>query len=277
MSLDGTPQGHDVNRPTKGGGGSSAHVLRGLDRLRAFPLRKNQLKVRATMSHQNHDPIEIAAYFGSLGIKKFGIGSTIERAGNPTPTDLKDEDFEDLDRSFDHALSDVVRSLDDGTTLPRYNPFFKGVIALKRGKSRPGIGCGVCRNDQGIGTDGLIYPCHRYVGLQNYVIGDVVHGLDREKTRSVYRQFFEMWDRHCRNCWARYACSGACAWQHSHDDGTIRDPIGAQCNSIRRSLQRTAWLTTHLARQHPAVLESLGEGPVGVAGDESSHSCVHPA
>lgn len=273
VSLDGTPTGHDVNRPTKGGGGSSQHVLRGLDRLRGRTLRPNQLKIRATMSHQNHDPIEIADYFSSLGIQKFGIGSTVARAGDPQPTTLADEDFEELEDRFEVALDRLIDRIEKGKRPPRYNPFYKGIRCLARGQSKPFIGCGVCRNDQGIGTDGRIYPCHRYVGLDNYVIGHVRTGLDRDKTRAVYRQFFEMWERHCSNCWARYSCSGSCAWQHSHDDGRLRDPIGSQCNSIRRSLQRAGWLSVELGQKNPALLAALSAADQGAA----EIACSNPA
>jgi uncharacterized protein len=278
VSMDGSPDQHDVNRPTKGGGGSSRHVLKGLQRLQPLVRRRNQLKIRATMSHQNHDPLAIAAYFDSLGIERYGIGSTIERSGNSQPTDLKTEDYEHLDVTFDTVVDDISRRLEGGEPMPRYNPIFKGVTALAKGMTRPGIGCGVCRNDQGIGTDGRIYPCHRYVGLENYVLGDVFVGIDKQKTRAVYQQFLDMWDRHCKNCWARYACSGACAWQHSHDDGQLRDPIGEQCNSIRHSLQRTIWLSNHMAQNHPREYSALTTDFEAHRSDDSSqHGCVQPA
>lgn len=257
VSIDGTPAGHNVNRPTKGGGGSHAQALRGLERLRRRSTRRSQVKVRATMSHQNHDPLEIASYFESIGITNYGIGTTFERAGSPHPTDVSEEDLRSIDASFERVLDQVVSRLDRGQRLPRYNPFFKTVGSMTQGSRRAFIGCGVCRNDQGIGTDGDIYPCHRYVGLKNYVIGNVRSGVDKDRLRTVYRQFFDMWERHCQNCWARYTCSGACMWQHSHDDGRLRNPMSYECESIRRSVHRSAWLTLHLSQEHPQVFESL--------------------
>jgi uncharacterized protein len=270
VSLDGTQKGHDINRPTKGGSGSHAFVLRGYEKLKQLSRRAGQVKIRATMSHQNHDPLEISEYFESIGITNYGIGTTFERAGNPQSTDVTEDDLKEMDASFEKALDTVVDRLAKKQRLPRYNPFFKTVGGLTLGQSRAFIGCGVCRNDQGIGTDGNIYPCHRYVGLKNYVIGDVRNGLDREKTRAVYRQYFDMWNRHCQNCWARYVCSGACAWQHSHDDGDLRNPNPQQCESIRRSIHRSVWLSVHLGRNHPEVLEALAKS------NTTSGACCNP-
>ena len=269
ISMDGSAESHDANRPTKGGGGSHKHVLRGVEKIRKRLTRTNQLKIRATMSHQSHDPLEMASYFESIGIRRYGIGTTFERAGHPEPVNVTETDLAEMDETFDRMLSDIVTRLDAGTSLPRYNPFFRTVGSLTSGRRHASIGCGLCRNDQGIGTDGDIYPCHRYVGSKEYVIGNVRAGIDPVRLKAVYRQFFDMWQRHCRNCWARYTCSGACPWQHSDDSGMLRNPIEYQCNSIRRSIHRSAWLSAKLARDHPDLFHSIARTP-------ASSGCCNP-
>ena len=257
VSIDGTPEGHDVNRPTKGGGGSYERVLAGYRRLKKLSRRPNQVKVRATMSHQNHSPLEIAEHLESIGITNYGIGTTFERCGSRNPPDVTSDDLVEMDGSFERFLDQIIGRLEKGQPLPRYNPFFRTAGSMSSGFRRAFIGCGVCRNDQGIGTDGAIYPCHRYVGLESYVIGNVQTGIDKGKLRAVYEQIFDVWVRHCKDCWARYTCSGACQWQYSHGDGTLRDPIAYQCESIRRSVQRSAWTNTYLSRNHPEVFKSV--------------------
>ncbi|MGE3755822.1 MAG: radical SAM protein [Planctomycetota bacterium] len=261
VSMDGSPEGHDVNRPTKGGSGSHRHVLAGIRKLQAVCKRPGQLKIRATMSHQNHDPLAISRYFDASGITNYGIGTTFHRAGNTQGTDVTPDDMVEMDQVLDNALDEVVQALAEGRRTPRYNPFYKTVGSMSMGSTKAFIGCGVCRNDQGIGTDGRIYPCHRYVGLDSYVIGDVRSGVDPEKVRAVYKQVFDLWMNHCRNCWARYTCSSACVWQHSHDDGNLRIPDRDQCHAIRRSVRRSAWLSLHLSQKHPDVLAALSRAP----------------
>lgn len=257
VSLDGSPEGHDANRITKGGSGSFKHALKGYRKLMKRSTRGNQVKVRATMSHQNHDPLEIAEYFESIGIYNYGIGSAFERAGSPGTPDVLPDDLREMEQSFETLLDRVLDRLEKGKPTPRYNPFFRTVGSMTSGSRQPFIGCGLCRNDQGVGTDGSIYPCHRYAGLDNYVIGNVETGVDKSKARAVYQQFFDLWDRHCRDCWARYTCSGACMWQYSHDDGMLRNPIDYQCENIRKSVHRSAWMVLELSQKYPKTFKNI--------------------
>ena len=236
--------------------------MRGYRRLKDVSTRPGQVKLRATMSHQNHDPLLIAEFFREIGENNFGIGSTLERVGDPQPTALTASDLEELDERFEVLLDEVLLALEEGRPTPTYNPFFRVLRAFTESARRPSIGCGICRNDQGIGTDGSIYPCHRYVGLRPWIIGNVHEGgIDPERERDVYRQFHDMWERHCRNCYARYVCSGACAWQHSDDDGRMRDPLEYLCQSTRKSVQRSGWLAIHMARHFPVAFGNVRAQP----------------
>lgn len=262
VSVDGDELGHDVNRPTKSGAGSHRHVLRGLKKLAARIRRPDQLKIRATMSHQNHDVDRISRYIQGLGLAPFGIGSAIPRVGAQTSVDLTESDILELDAQFEALFDSLLAWIEKGMDpqfAPVYNPFFRTLSSFSSGLGTPNIGCGLNRNDLAVDTSGKLYPCHRYVGLEQWVVGHVHSGVDPTRAKEVYGGFYRMWEEHCRGCWARYACSGACAWQHSHDDGAFRRPQKPQCESIRRNIMRTAWFSIFLSQQHPDVWENLSE------------------
>ena len=80
-------------------------------------------------------------------------------------------------------------------------------LYFKRMKVRS---CAAGNNGIAVGTDGNIYPCHRFMGMPEYVIGDILNGLD-EQTRRSYRQATIYNKEECKFCWARYLCSGGCA------------------------------------------------------------------
>jgi uncharacterized protein len=80
---------------------------------------------------------------------------------------------------------------------------------LHRGTHRP-YPCGAGAGYLGVSADGDLAACHRFVGDEEGAMGDLVHGIDRERQnrwlaeRHVHRQ------RPCMDCWARYLCAGGC-------------------------------------------------------------------
>ncbi|MCK5806581.1 MAG: SPASM domain-containing protein [Lentisphaeria bacterium] len=151
--------------------------------------------------------------------------------------------------SYDSLLDQTVDRLNGKPTNNTYNPFWRTVSALTAGRQYPDIGCGICRNDQGVDVDGRLYPCHRYVGMESYVIGNVHSGPDLNAARRGYERIYATWFSICSDCWARYICNGSCPWQGAHSDGTQGLPRPATCASVKRSIHRSAYLANLLARE----------------------------
>ena len=51
-----------------------------------------------------------------------------------------------------------------------------------------GVNCGVARNTSIVDVEGNIYPCHRYEGMKEYIVGNVFTGRDEEATLAYYRK-----------------------------------------------------------------------------------------
>lgn len=71
-----------------------------------------------------------------------------------------------------------------------------------------------------IGTDGNIYPCHRFMGMPEYIIGTLNEGIN-EITRAEYRKATIFTKAECNDCWARYLCSGGCAHTSAVHGGDV--------------------------------------------------------
>ncbi len=245
LSLDGPEAIQDRFRPTASGRGSFALAAAGIRRLLARHPGRDGIIVRATMSHQSHDVRQLSEFFEQFGFRRIGLGSTLGFAYGKGPFDLTQQDREEIDDAIesliDERIADGVRSY---TPVP-YNPLLRGVLALQRECNRPGprvkMACGVGRNDQGVDVDGRIYPCHRYVGMNEYVLGDIWSGIDDDAARRYYDRLAGVYER-CRRCWATRWCAGACPRYVSAPDGTVMEPDESHCRGVRRSLERTlAW------------------------------------
>lgn len=80
-------------------------------------------------------------------------------------------------------------------------------LYYKRGRIR---GCSAGNNNIAVGTDGNIYPCHRFMGMVQGVIGHLHTGINRELQRKYHEATVHKKEE-CKNCWARYLCGGTCA------------------------------------------------------------------
>ncbi|MDD5953444.1 MAG: SPASM domain-containing protein, partial [Oscillospiraceae bacterium] len=100
--------------------------------------------------------------------------------------------------------------------------FFHFMVDLNQGpcaiKRLRGCGCG--NEYVAVTPEGDLYPCHQFVGDPQYKMGNVMeHTLDLEmKNDFAKANVYSKED--CRNCWAKFYCSGGCAansWQYEHD------------------------------------------------------------
>lgn len=256
VSLDGPPEIHNRFRPTKTGGPTHDLSLKGARKLLQRYPRKSFVKVKAVMNHENHDLRKIVEYLEDLGFTNIGVGGSRQRPWGCQDLDLCGSDFSEISESTESLLDRFLSRLDNDEPLG-FNPFYSALTSLGRKRRMPGITCGVGRNTNAVDVDGHIYPCHRYVGMEKFVIGDIEHGLDREKTMDYYRRLRKNAVDSCSSCWARHTCGGECPWYVSKDDGSIWPPLPRSCEDTRKSTERAIWLFFELEKRHPEYLERI--------------------
>jgi uncharacterized protein len=68
-----------------------------------------------------------------------------------------------------------------------------------------------------ITADGDVYPCHMFIGVDEFKMGNV-HDEDfpGEKFSKIREMFYKInvnTSYYCNSCWARFICGGECNWQ----------------------------------------------------------------
>ncbi|HYF35851.1 MAG TPA: SPASM domain-containing protein, partial [Prosthecobacter sp.] len=94
---------------------------------------------------------------------------------------------------------------------------------------------------------------------ENYILGDVFTGLDREKTLGYYRKVNQNATNRCHSCWIRDYCGGGCAWLLSKKDGHLADPTLRECDRRRKSVERALWIRQKLRTHLPERFNRDGE------------------
>ncbi|WP_040197638.1 thioether cross-link-forming SCIFF peptide maturase [Candidatus Soleaferrea massiliensis] len=121
----------------------------------------------------------------------------------------------------------------------RYFNFFHFMLDLDQGpcaiKRLRGCGCG--NEYVAITPDGDIYPCHQFVGQEEWKMGNLEDGsFDKERkadfaTANVYTK------PECKECWAKFYCSGGCNANNQNYEGDIRHAHKLSCDLEKKRLE----------------------------------------
>lgn len=266
ISIDGWKEMHEHNRPSLFDNESHDLILKNS----AYALQKYrenklpEIKARANLTSRFHDSDRVREYLYSLGFSKVGI-SQIEPLSHsdPSPSAMLDSQVDEmLESEFVNDL-ESLRIMENGGVASKSSLFrFSRWTESPRPIKLKGLMCGVNRNTAVVDNRGNIYPCHRYEGMENYIVGNVLTGMDRERTMSYYRKVNGNATDRCHSCWLRDYCAGGCAWLQSAKDGNLSDPTESDCNRRRKNFERGLYLRSRLRTSRPEMFEKAGNRPL---------------
>lgn len=258
ISMDGPPDVHDAMRPMADGTGSFALAASKVKRLMR---RRHMVTARTTVSRNCMDLQRIVEYLEDFGFTRVGLSYCVGTSTELGEHDILPEDRPALDAEFDKQLDRWIERVKRGDPL-RNDPCFASLRAIHKPEKTPApmLQCGVCRGCTTVGVDGSLYPCHRYVGNANWVVGDVWRGVSAEKHEAYLRGYFTTKGK-CESCWAVRWCGGMCPWYVSTRDGGFAPPPDHRCDALKRSIVRSAWLYERVREECPEFLATLDEFP----------------
>lgn len=211
VSLDGIGDTHDRLRPFRNGAGSYQRII---ERIR--PLlerqRRMQISARVTVTPLNLGLRETLDGLIDLGFHSVGFAPMLK--GTTQGLELESAD---LDVMLDEMIA-CGRKFEAETVAGRRYPFSNIGEALRqihRGAHRP-YPCGAGAGYFGVSADGGLFACHRFVEDPVGRLGDVTHGLDRDRRNDWLAQRHVHRQQPCNGCWARYLCGGGCHHEVIH-------------------------------------------------------------
>ena len=255
VSLDGPKEVQDQMRPFVDGRGSYDETV---VKIKQLMQRRRSVTVRCTLSNQHLDRKEIVGFLEDFGFSRVGMSRCSGRADSQGPYDIGRDENAVLKQQDDFFLDRLLAQLQQGERI-RFNPWASAVRNI-HDKANRRMRCGVGRGTTTVGIDGKLYPCHRYVGMENYVLGHVSTGINREQFADYLRAYFRT-KRKCESCWAINICGGYCPWYVSCDDGTCQEPSDWWCEEVKGWYEQGIWLYDTLRSQHPQYFRQLVGDP----------------
>ena len=232
LSIDGRKEVNDRMRPTANGKGSYDIILPNF--IKAARSR-NQINyyVRGTYTHYNTDFAKDVLHLHDLGFEQISVEPVV--CGPENEYALKDEDLPVLLEQYDILADEIIKRRKEG----RFINFFHFMIDLEGGPciAKRLSGCGSGGEYLAITPKGDIYPCHQFVGEEKFLLGNVFDGIENKELAREFASCNVYTKKECRDCFAKFYCSGGCAANSYHSTGNINGNYAFGCELQRKRIE----------------------------------------
>ena len=232
LSLDGRPEINDMHRLMPDGSGSYDKVLKSFEKIVEARQGKNYY-IRGTYTKLNKDFINDILHIADLGFKEISLEPAVTKPASPLG--FTDEDLPELYKQYETLAIEMLKRTKEEKAFSFYHfnlDLSGGPCVHKRI-----AGCGVGTEYMAVTPSGKLYPCHQFIGDEQFVLGDVRQGITNKKLREQFNEPDIYSRKECRDCWARFYCSGGCAANAFNDTGDVAGIYKLGCDIFKKRLE----------------------------------------
>lgn len=232
LSIDGRKEVNDFMRPARNGKGSYDVIL---PKFKKVAESRNQTNyyVRGTFTHHNLDFAADVLHLADLGFEQISVEPVV--AAPEESYAIKQEDIARICEEYDALAKEMIERKKKG----RGFHFFHFMIDLTGGPcvAKRLSGCGSGTEYLAVTPWGDLYPCHQFVGTEEFLMGNVFDGVIKTDIRDEFKLCNVYAKEKCKECFARFYCSGGCAANSFHFHGTINDAYDIGCELQRKRVE----------------------------------------
>ena len=224
LSIDGRKDVHDYMRPFRGGQGSYETIVPKFQKF-ADSRDQNNYYVRGTFTHHNLDFSKDVLHLADLGFEQISVEPVVAQETDDYA--IREEDLPQLFEEYDNLAVEMVKRKREGRDFN----FFHFMIDLEGGPcvAKRLSGCGSGTEYLAVTPWGDLYPCHQFVGNDKFLLGDVFNGVKRTDICDEFKGCNVYAKPKCRECFARFYCSGGCAANSYNFHGDIHNAYDIGC------------------------------------------------
>ena len=244
LSIDGRREVHDFMRPFRKGAGSYDLVV---PKFQKFADSRGQKKyyARGTFTRHNLDFSKDVLHLADLGFEQISVEPVV--ADEKEEYALQWEDVPKICEEYDKLAKEIIKREKEG----RGFNFFHFMIDLTGGPCvyKRLSGCGSGTEYLAVTPWGDLYPCHQFVGEEKFLMGNVWDGVQKPEIRDAFKECNVYAKEKCRECFARFYCSGGCAANSYNFHGSINDVYDLGCELQRKRVECAIMIKAALAEQ----------------------------
>ncbi|MGN0452463.1 MAG: thioether cross-link-forming SCIFF peptide maturase [Ruminococcus sp.] len=232
LSLDGRKEIHDRFRVDYSGKGSFDCIVPKFQRLVKAREGKNYY-MRGTFTHANPDFLNDIKAMLDLGFTELSMEPVVCAEGDPSQ--LTDKDIEIVKEQYEKLAELMLERRRQGRPFT----FYHYMIDLKGGPCiyKRISGCGSGTEYMAVTPWGDLYPCHQFVGEEEYRLGSVFEGVTNTEKQQEFADCNVYARKECRSCWARLYCSGGCAANAYHATGSVTGIYEKGCELFKKRME----------------------------------------
>ncbi len=232
LSIDGRKEIHDRMRPFRGGQGSYDKIV---DKFRHAADSRDQMNyyVRGTFTRNNLDFSEDVRHLADLGFEQISVEPVVAQKSEDYA--IREEDIPVILEQYDKLALDLLERRRQGKPVN----FFHFMIDLTGGPCvyKRLSGCGSGTEYLSVTPSGDLYPCHQFVGTDEFRLGDVFNGITNTEKQNEFKLCNVYAREKCRDCFARFYCSGGCAANAYNFSGDINGSYDIGCELQKKRIE----------------------------------------
>ncbi|MCL2404126.1 MAG: thioether cross-link-forming SCIFF peptide maturase [Defluviitaleaceae bacterium] len=233
LSLDGRPEVNDCMRKLTANKNGSYDVV--YPKIKALADSRNHERyyVRGTYTRHNLDFAADVLHMADVGFTQLSVEPVVAPPG--VSYSLREEDLPALYAEYEKLADALLARERDGKPVN----FFHFMMDLSGGPclAKRVTGCGAGSEYLAITPSGKLFPCHQFVGDDKFCLGDLDTGIVNSKIVSDFAGCHVYSKPACRDCWARYYCSGGCMATAYNTHGDINQPDKISCDLQRKRIE----------------------------------------
>lgn len=234
LSIDGRKEVNDNVRIRFDGSGSYDRILPNIKKMVEKRDPSKQYYARGTFTRNNTDFFNDVMALANEGFKEISIEPVV--LPDDHELSLRREDLPRIFNEYDKLYKEMVRRHKEGDDKFKFYHFN---IDLNGGPCvyKRIAGCGAGHEYVAITPDGDIYPCHQFVGNEEFLLGNIQDGIKNKDLSKEFKVAHIYNKPKCRECWARFYCSGGCQANNFNFNGDIHVPYEVGCEMQKKRIE----------------------------------------
>ena len=232
LSIDGRKEVNDRMRVRVDGSGCYDRILPKFKKL-VDGRGDKEYYVRGTYTKYNLDFSEDVMHLYEAGFDEISVEPVIESPEEAYA--ITEEDLDQIYVEYDKLVDRIGAIRKNG----KHINFFHFMIDLDQGPCviKRLRGCGSGNEYVSITPDGDIYPCHQFVGHDEYKMGNIEEGTFNNDIKKEFAGCHVYSKPACQECWARFYCSGGCNANNFVFNGDIHKAYELSCKIQRKRIE----------------------------------------
>ena len=233
LSLDGRKEINDMTRIKADGSGSYDDIVPNIKKMISKRTKGKTYYVRGTFTRNNTDFFNDVQAMLNEGFREISIEPVVLEDGHNLS--LREEDLPTIYENYDKLYEEMRRRMHEGDEFT----FYHFMIDLQGGPCvyKRISGCGAGFEYVAITPQGEVYPCHQFVGKEEYKLGDIYEDTFNTELAKKFKKAHIYNKPKCRECWARFYCSGGCQANNVAFNGDMNIPYEVGCKMQKKRIE----------------------------------------